>query len=139
MSDDKTTIINSNTDIYKQLADATHCIELFFQGKEYRYERKDLPISIGRNAEDCILFCDSSTVSRKHCILEVKDNQIGISDCSTNGTYIKIGRAETVLIKSSFYPLASQGNFSLGEPINMSSDKIFHFRVCPEERKTAKK
>lgn len=139
MSRDKTTILNSDTDIQRKLDAMAFCIELFFRGKDYRFERNELPICLGRSAEDCDLVVESSTASRKHCYLAVQDNQIGILDESTNGTYIKIGRAESVLIKHSFYPLVSQGNISLGEPIESNTDDIIYFRISQNRQKTLKK
>lgn len=130
MNDDKTTVIKSDTDIFKKISENASCIELFHQGKEYRYTREQLPISIGRDASMCGITCASTMTSRKHCTLEVQDNQIGIRDSSTNGTYIKIGRSDSILIKNSFYPLSSQGHISLGEPIDLSLPEILHFRIC---------
>jgi adenylate cyclase len=126
---DKTTIIKSNTDIHKQITESFAHIELFFKGSDHRFGRNDLPLSIGRDNDVCTLVTDNSTASRRHCTLEIKDGQFGISDHSTNGTYIKIGRAETVLIKNSFYPLISQGNISFGEPIDLESKEVLFFRV----------
>jgi pSer/pThr/pTyr-binding forkhead associated (FHA) protein len=131
---DKTTIIKSNTDIHKQITEAFTHIELFFKGSEYSLKRDDLPLTAGRDLESCAFVTDNTTASRKHCTLEVKDGQVGIRDHSTNGTYIKIGRAETVLIKNSFYPLISQGNISFGEPINLESKEILYFRVISKPK-----
>ena len=139
MSEDKTTIINTNTDIFKKMSESTHCIELFFKGAEYHYTRDQLPISFGRDPESNSLSVDTTTASRNHCTLEVQDNQIGVQDKSTNGTYIKIGRADTILIKNSFYPLASQGRLSLGAPIDLTSEQLIHFRVSSEKEKPTKK
>lgn len=134
MSDDKTTIIKSDTDIFKKMIEAAGCIELFHRGKEYRYKRDQLPITIGRDALLCDIQCSSTMTSRSHCKIDVQDNQIGISDTSTNGTYIKIGRSDSILIKNSFYPLTSQGHISLGEPIDLGSPEILHFRICSESK-----
>lgn len=135
MSDDKTTIIKGNTDIYKKITDSSSSVELFYQGKEYRFSREKMPISIGRNPSDCTLVSTTPTTSRLHCTIEVRDNQIGINDSSSNGTYIQIGRAETVLVKNSFYPLMSQGHISLGEPIDLQSNETIHYRVSTDNKK----
>ncbi len=138
MTPDKTTIIQSNTDIFKQITESAYCIELFFRGRDYTFTRDALPKKIGRDPEHCALISEATTASRQHCTLEVRDNQIGIVDHSTNGTYIKIGRAETVLIKNSFYPLVSQGNIGLGATIDLESSETLHFRVCPERERNDK-
>ncbi len=134
MSDDKTTIIKSDTDIFKKMIEAAGCIELFYKGKEYRFTREQLPLSIGRDTESCTIVSTSTMTSRVHCKIEVRESQIGITDSSTNGTYIKIGRSDSILIKNSFYPLTSQGNISLGEPIDLSLPELFHFRICSETK-----
>lgn len=139
MSQDRTTVINSDTDIHKKLTDISFRIELFFQGKEYEFEREDLPVYIGRSADECQITINSSTVSRRHCSFVVQNNQIGLLDKSTNGTHIRIGRADSVLIKNSFYPLSSQGNISVGEPIDSNTENVIYFRICPNKEKTAKK
>lgn len=138
MTSDKTTVIKSNTDIFKQITESSHRIDIFFQGKEYSFTREQLPISIGRDAQQCNITSGASTASRLHCHIALKDNQIGIDDTSTNGTYIKIGRADTILIKNSFYPLANQGHIGLGEPIDLQSAETIHFRVSSDTTKTAK-
>lgn len=139
MEQDQTTVIKPNTAIFKSLTEATSCIELFFNGTEYKFKRDELPINIGRDSAQCEIIAASTTASRLHCSIEVVNHQIGIRDRSSNGTYIKIGRAETVLINNNFYPLASQGQLSLGEPGNTDSDQTIHFRVSADREKTAKK
>ncbi|MFT7558880.1 MAG: hypothetical protein ACI93R_000783 [Flavobacteriales bacterium] len=125
---EQTTIVKSNTDIHRQITESFIKIELFFKGNEYHYTRETLPVSIGRDSQ-CGVSVNNSTASREHCTLELRNNQVGIIDSSTNGTYIKIGRSDGILIKNSFYPLVSQGHISLGEPIDLQSPEILHFRV----------
>ena len=129
MTQDKTTIVKPDTDIMEKLSGASFQIEMFFKGKEYTFTRNQLPITIGRDEDKCDLVSEATTASRTHCIISISDTQIGLTDQSTNGTYIKIGRGEEILIKNSFYPLVGQGTFSLGEPIDYDSDETIHFRI----------
>lgn len=139
MNEEKTTVVNSDTEIHRRLTDTSFCVELFFQGKEYQYERAELPVTIGRNADECQIVVNSVTASRQHCALVVQNNQIGLLDQSTNGTQISIGRADSVLIKNSFYPLSNQGTICLGETDKSDTKNVIYFRICPNREKTPEK
>jgi len=134
VSDDKTTIIKSDTDIFQKMVASASSIEVFFKGTEYRFSRDELPVSAGRDSAACKLVCSSNMASRVHFTIDIKDNQIGVCDTSTNGTYIKMGRSDAILIKDSFYPLSSQGHISCGEAIDLNSPEIIHFRICAESK-----
>jgi len=126
---DKTIIASFNSDIMRHVnSSATH-IEVFFQGKEMSFSKDNLPIKLGRDKTSCDIVIDSNVVSRVHCIIEVRDSQIGLVDMSTNGTFIHIGRNETFLIKSTFYPLIGQGNIKLGEEIDRNETNMIYFRM----------
>jgi len=72
-------------------------ISFFFKGKETTFKRDDLPINIGRDNSTCQLIIDEKTVSRVHCSIEERNDQPGVNDRSTNGTFVRLGRAETGL------------------------------------------
>jgi len=125
----KTIIANFDSEILRNVnSSATH-IEIFFQGKEMSFGKDKLPIKLGRDKAVCDIFIDSGVASRVHCVIEVHDNQIGLTDKSTNGTFIHIGRNETFLIKNTFYPLIGQGNIKLGEQIDKDETNMVYFRM----------
>jgi len=125
----KTIIASFNADIMRHVnSSATH-IEIFFQGKEMSFSKDGLPIKLGRDKTGCDIVIDGSVVSRVHCVIQVRDNQIGLVDTSTNGTFIHIGRNETFLIKSTFYPLIGQGSIKLGEEIGKDETNMIYFRM----------
>jgi pSer/pThr/pTyr-binding forkhead associated (FHA) protein len=125
----KTITASFSADIMRHVnSSATH-IEIYFQGKEMSFSKGDLPIKLGRDKTGCDLVIDSNVVSRVHCFIEVRDNQIGLFDTSTNGTLIHIGRYETFLIKRTFYPLIGQGNIKLGEAIDKDEKNMIYFRM----------
>ncbi|MFL0810212.1 MAG: FHA domain-containing protein [Agarilytica sp.] len=130
MADQEQTVAAQfNTEVLKKVnSPATH-IELFYQGKELSYSKDDLPKKIGRDEQECDLAVNSSVASRVHCYLEVQDNQIGIKDVSTNGTFLKIGRAESFVVKKNFYPLIGQGNIHLGAEFETDDKDIIFYRM----------
>lgn len=130
---DQTVAAVFNTEILNKLnSSATH-IEIFYQGKELSFGKSDLPIKIGRDEAACDLVVDSELASRVHCSIDVKDNQIGLEDVSRNGTFLKIGRNESFVVKNKFYPLIGQGNIKLGEQfVGEESDTIL-FRMVTKK------
>lgn len=51
--------------------------------------------------EDCDVFLDDITVSRKHCAFELEDDAVTIKDLgSTNGTYVNSQAIETKLLEA---------------------------------------
>ncbi len=107
---------------------ATH-IEIFFEGDELSFSKDELPIKLGRDNTACDVVVNSDVASRVHCTIEVRDNQIGLLDKSTNGTFICIGRNESFIIKDSFYPLIGKGSIKLGEQFNADETDVVYYRM----------
>ncbi|MFT5082849.1 MAG: hypothetical protein ACI9Y1_000884 [Lentisphaeria bacterium] len=107
-------------------------IDLFYIGKVYQLREKDLPFKIGRDNKYCNLTVSKDVVSRVHCIVDIKDNQIGILDRSTNGTVVKVGEANSVIIREEFYPLTGKGCLTLGEQFNSQESRVILFKVLME-------
>ena len=107
-------------------------IELYYNGSAHRLQANDLPSSIGRDHTSCNMAVNKSVVSRIHCVVDIKDNQIGIIDKSTNGTVVKAGDANSVIIHDEFYPLVGKGCLSLGEPFSSQSTALVLFKVVME-------
>lgn len=134
MSDqDQTIAAVFNTEILNRVnSPATH-IEIFYQGKEMSFGKDDLPIKLGRDDSACDLVVDSELASRVHCLIDVKDNQIGLEDKSRNGTFLRIGRNESFVVKQKFYPLIGQGNIKLGEQIVSDDNDSIFFRMITKK------
>ncbi|MFL0801268.1 MAG: FHA domain-containing protein [Agarilytica sp.] len=135
MTDSNQTIAAKfNTEILKKVnSPATH-IELFYQGKELSFGKADLPIRLGRDESSCDVVVNSEVASRVHCSIEVKDNQIGLVDSSTNGTFLKLGRNESFVVKETFYPLIGQGNIKLGEQLDSEMKDSILFRMVTKQQ-----
>lgn len=102
---------------------------LFFQGKEYALLPSNLPFQIGRDESVCQLVVDSELASRNHCAIVMKDGQLGLLDTSTNGSVVKFGRADSIVVHRKFLPLAGQGCFKLGEKIDLNDPNLIMFKV----------
>ena len=128
--DNPNTLINS--ELRQKVEGKFSRIELFHQGDAYRVKESDLPFYIGRDPRLCTLSVDKDVVSRIHCVVEIKDEQIGILDRSTNGTVIKVGEANSVIIRDEFYPLTGKGCLSLGEQYSSDQAEMILFKVVME-------
>lgn len=104
-------------------------IELFYQGRSLVIQRDELPFYLGRDAGINDMAVDGDTISRKHCVLQLRDQQIGLLDTSTNGTFVKQGRADSVFIHHEYYPLVGQGAIKLGHKIELDDPDLILFKV----------
>ena len=104
-------------------------LEVFYLGKSYATKAPSLPFRIGRDPGSCHLVVDNQTASRNHCSFVIRDNQIGIEDTSTNGTSVKLGQANNILLCKKFLPLSGQGYIKLGEEIDLSDPNLIMFKV----------
>jgi len=102
---------------------------LFYRGQEYQMTAADLPFHIGRDDGSCQLVIASSLASRNHCSIVIKDGQLGLLDTSTNGTVVKFGRADSIVVRKRFLPLVGQGCFKLGEKIDLNDPNLIMFKV----------
>lgn len=105
-------------------------VEVFYRGKSYATKAPSLPFHIGRDSASCHLVVNNQTASRNHCSFVIKDNQIGIEDTSTNGTAVKLGRADNILLCKKFLPLSGQGYIKLGEGINLNDPDLIMFKIA---------
>lgn len=129
MIDDKTyaTRLNDNSDDV-EIAQFLR-IELFYFGKLTVIDKKEIPFYLGRDEESCDMIIQGDTISRRHCVLQIRDQQIGLLDTSTNGTYIKPGHSKNVFIHNDYYPLVGQGSIKLGHAIDLDDPEILLYKV----------
>lgn len=129
MQDDKTYSTRLNTILDSQAAAKAIRIELFFQGKLLSIEKSEMPYYIGRDDNACDLAIMDSTISRRHCVLQMRGNQIGLLDTSTNGTFVQPGRSEALQIHNEFYPLVGKGTLRLGRRIEEDDPELIFYKV----------
>lgn len=103
-------------------ADEFHCLEVTVDDKlEQRYVVSPLGLKIGRTAPADIVLADSR-VSRTHCLVELADDRLRVSDLnSTNGTYVDGERVngEAFLAIGSILKV---GNISLTHELRTRAD-----------------
>lgn len=129
MKDDRTFATRLNTHSANIEIASFLQIELFYQGKLRVIKSGELPFYIGRDEGNNDLTVDGDTISRKHCVLQLRDQQIGLLDTSTNGTFVKPGRADSVFIHHEYYPLVGQGAIKPGQQIELDDPELVLYRV----------
>lgn len=132
MTEDKTYATRLNTNSATLKTNRSLRIELFYQGKLLCMAYDELPFYIGRDHSSCDLAVSGETISRRHCALQVRDQQIGLLDISTNGTFVKPGRADSVFIHNEFYPLVGKGAIKLGQRIDPEDSELILYKVVSE-------
>lgn len=128
--DSPNTLINS--ELLQKVEGKFARIELFHKGKAFRVKAADLPFYIGRDERICPLSVDKDLVSRVHSVVDIKEGQVGVLDRSTNGTVIKVGEANSVIIRDEFYPLTGKGCLCLGEQYSSDQSEMILFKVVME-------
>jgi serine phosphatase RsbU (regulator of sigma subunit) len=96
---EETQIVTSAGELDLISGDRLHCLELALGNEiESRFVVGPLGVKIGRTAPADIVIADSD-VSRSHCMVVLKDDQLYVSDPgSTNGTYVDGTRISEVTI-----------------------------------------
>ena len=120
---------NNETTVTLQ-ADGNHqrtftSIEIFYDGKAQSIKEEKMPFTVGRDTDKCDLILDDKLVSREHFALSLKDGLIGLTDMSTNGTWVQLGRAQAVHVKNSFLPLVGSGTIQAGSEITTKNSLLF--------------
>jgi len=129
MQDDKTYSTRLNTILESQAAARAVRIELFFQGQLLTVEKSEMPFYLGRDENACDLILEDTAISRRHCVLQMRGNQIGLLDTSTNGTYVQPGRSAILQIHNEFYPLVGKGVLRMGRMIENEDPELVFYKV----------
>lgn len=132
MQDDKTFATRLNSRLENASGPKVLRVELFFQGKLFSVETSDLPFYLGRDETACDFVVVDSTISRRHCVLQLRGQQIGLLDTSTNGTFVQAGRSNPLQIHNEFYPLSGKGTLRMGRTIEADDPELIHFKVVTE-------
>ena len=88
--EDEATQFYTGSDAFDLMGgDEFHCLELSVDGEsEKRFIIGPLGLKIGRTPPADVILSDAK-VSRSHCLVELKENMVFVSDLkSTNGTYV---------------------------------------------------
>ncbi len=125
---------DNDTTVYHQATDVKGrrflYLEVFYRGRVTTIKDSDLPYSVGRDLEKCHLILKDKLVSREHFNFEIRDDLIGLHDTSTNGTWVQLGRANSVQVKKSFLPLVGSGIIKPGSEIEDNNTNNLHFKIA---------
>ena len=129
-------ITHINTALTKSDRQIFSRLELFYQGKLKVILPNDLPFALGRDRSSSHLVVGGTTVSRRHCVFELRGALFGLVDCSTNGTYVSPSRVNSIFIHRDFYPFVGQGAMYLGKKGWLDDPEIIHYRVSFDDPQT---
>lgn len=91
-------------------------VVLSWHGKDLLFERRHMPVLIGR-APECGLGIDHGRVSRQHARIDLIDGDLRLTDTSSNGTFIRFAHnSRTHALRRSSCPLLGRGDIGLGGP-----------------------
>ncbi len=90
-------------------------------------ERTLLVIGRGKTAD---LTVDEALASRQHVRIEQRRGKFFITDQSTNGTYVMLGKTEAFLRREEM-PLVGSGLISLGRPFVENPTAVVQFKTEP--------
>lgn len=85
-------------------------------------------LCIGRESR-CDLVVDGDLVSRRHAIIEGKDDRYTLTDQSTNGTFVALADDTRLCLKRESLQLLGQGLISLGQPPDHNEADLIEFQV----------
>ncbi len=98
---------------------------------EFLWSTQDMPVTIGRDDHSSVRMT-STTVSRRHAVIEYAGDQFVFQDKSSNGSWIKLG-GELVRIHRSQVVLFGQGEIHCGSMYDVNqpaqSRHVLHFNL----------
>lgn len=103
-------------------------LALLYRGRDYTLTPHDEPFAIGRD-EHCDLCIGDEYSSRHHCAIEFRNGKFMLCDDSTNGTYLRLGRAETLRVHRDCAPLTGRGCFKPGRNFSADDADLIHFAI----------
>ncbi len=81
---------------------------------------------MGRGDENNLVI-ERQSVSRIHATIECSGGYFVLTDCSTNGTYLRMGAEEMFLHRNQVH-LLREGAFSLGQALSDDTAALVHYR-----------
>lgn len=101
---------------------------LLYRGREYSIAPTDTPFVIGRDEHNDLCVSNEYS-SRQHCSIEFREAKFVLSDNSTNGTYLRLGRTENLRVHRETAPLAGRGCFKPGRNFSADDPDLIHFVI----------
>lgn len=102
-------------------------LKLRYRDKEIVRRREKDAVTLGRD-DNCGLPVHDDQASRHHCTIEHRVDKFVLTDHSTNGTYVKSGSADEVLVQREEFVLTGTGTITCGQP-SVSTKEIVEYSV----------
>lgn len=103
-------------------------VVISYNGKDYIVDEAATPFLIGRD-ESCDLKIETAFASRKHCKILFHNKNFILKDSSTNGTYVRIGPSQPILLNDSMTSLTGSGVIKLGQAITVGDSEGIQFKT----------
>jgi len=101
-------------------------LRLKYRDREITRRRNNDSITIGRDL-DCGLVIVNNRVSRKHCIIERRQDKFVLADQSTNGTYVTAEGGTEILLQREEFRLGKHGWIAFGQPRAEAEEVVEYF------------
>ncbi len=101
-------------------------LRLVHKDRQIIRRRDNDSIVIGRE-EDCGLVVAASTASRRHCIIERRQDKFILRDQSTNGTFVTPEGDTEHLLQREEFTLGKHGWIAFGQPLEGAEEVVEYF------------
>jgi adenylate cyclase len=101
-------------------------LRLKYRDREITRRRDKDSITMGR-APDCDLVIASNRASRKHCVIERRQDRFVLADQSTNGTYVTAEGGAEILLRREEFRLGKHGWIAFGQPRAEAEEVVEYF------------
>jgi class 3 adenylate cyclase len=103
-------------------------LQLCHRGKLIRLDGASGSFTMGRSAINALQI-EADWVSRTHALIEFKRGHFVVSDRSTNGTYVKLGEDDELLLRRDELHMRKTGIISLGREAAINADDVIRFEI----------
>lgn len=100
--------------------------------REIRVQDEGHTIVVGRDPENDLVI-DDAFASRSHARIEYARGKFVLEDHSTNGTFVRMEKNETVYLRREKLLLRGKGEISLGRKFDDSPSEVIHFTCSGPE------
>ena len=101
-------------------------LRLKYRDREITRRRDKDSITMGR-APDCDLVIASNRASRKHCVIERRQDRFVLADQSTNGTYVTAEGGTEISLRREEFRLGKHGWIAFGQPRAEAEEVVEYF------------
>lgn len=112
------------------VSEAVDCVRLLLRFKSQVFELDEgTPFSIGRDPASSLVV-ETEWVSRNHALIEWKRGYFMLADRSTNGTWLRIGDDDELLVHRDETHLRRSGSISLGQAHQADVADLVYFQCA---------